>query len=93
MAASTTARLDVRMPKRLKNKIARAAELSGQSLTNFVVATLSDAARKVLNEENLTVLCDRDRDAFLAILDSDREPSPALKRAAEFYKKHVHVAD
>jgi uncharacterized protein (DUF1778 family) len=91
--ASATARLDVRLSKRLKNEIARAAEARGQTITNFVVTALGDAARKVLQEENVTVLGARDRDAFLAMLDADREPNQALKRAAKFYKEHVKLAD
>ena len=34
-------------------------------------------------------LSDRDRDIFLAMLDSDEEPNEALKQAAEEYKKRI----
>ena len=38
-------------------------------------------------------LSDRDRDAFLALLDADPEPTEALKKAAAEYNKGHHVGD
>ena len=82
MAATLGARLDVRLPSQLKDLIQQAAELSGQTISDFVVSTLSDRARKIVQEERLTVLSDRDRDIFLKMLDSDAKPNQALRRAA-----------
>lgn len=36
-----------------------------------------------------TRLSDRDRDIFLALLNSDEEPNEALKQAVEEYKKGI----
>ena len=88
MAATLDARLDVRLPNQLKEIIQQAAELNGQSITDFVVSTLSETARRVVQRERLTVLSDGDRDIFLKMLDADAKPSPALRKAARWYRKH-----
>ena len=88
MPATLNARLDVRLPGQLKNLIQEAAELSGQTMSDFVVSTLSTTARRILHQERLTVLSDRDRDIFLKMLDADAKPNQALRRAAKWYKKH-----
>jgi uncharacterized protein (DUF1778 family) len=44
--------------------------------------------QKALDEvDNLVVLSDRDRDIFLAMLESDEEPNDLLKRAFAGYKQ------
>jgi uncharacterized protein (DUF1778 family) len=88
MSAALDARLDVRLPGRLKGLIQEAAELSGQTVSDFVISTLSEKARRIIHQERLTVLSDRDRDIFLKMLDADAKPNPALRRAAKWYKKH-----
>ena len=42
-----------------------------------------------LSEEVTTKLSDRDRDIFLALLDSDEEPNEALKSAFVVHKELI----
>ena len=42
---------------------------------------------------NITTLSDRDRDALLALLDSDDEPNEELKKAAEVHRKLIEQSD
>jgi uncharacterized protein (DUF1778 family) len=93
MPKTLNARLDVRMPGKLKTLVQEAAELSGQSMSNFVISTLTQTARRIVQQERLTVLSDRDRDIFLKLLDQDARPNRALRQAAKWYKKHVRLAD
>jgi len=94
MPAALNARLDVRLPGRLKNLIQEAAELNGQTVSDFVISTLSQTARRIVQQEQLTVLSDRDRDIFLNMLDADSKPNQALRRAAKWYQKqHAHLED
>jgi uncharacterized protein (DUF1778 family) len=79
-------RLDFRLNRRVKEVIERAAAVSGQSVSEFAVSTLYRTATEVLEKEQVTRLSNRDRDVFLALLDSDGKPNEALKRAARRYK-------
>ena len=83
------ARLDFRLSAPLKELIQHAAAITGQSVDDFAITVLSEQARKVVQENGMTMLSDRDRDAFLAILDADGEPSEALKRAAERFNRRT----
>jgi uncharacterized protein (DUF1778 family) len=79
-------RLDFRLNRQVKDVIERAAAVSGQSVSDFAVSALYRTAKEVLEKEQTTRLSSRDRDLFLALLDSDAKPNEALKRAARRYK-------
>jgi uncharacterized protein (DUF1778 family) len=90
MAVTLEARLDVRLSKQLKELIQEAAELTGQSLTDFAVSTLTETARRIVQQNSMTVLSNRDRDVFLTLLDADDPPNEALRKAAKrFRKRHA----
>jgi len=80
------ARLDFRLNRQVKEVIEQAAAVSGQSVSDFAVSALYRTAKEVLEREQATRLSNRDRDVFLAMLDSDAKPNEALKRAAKRYK-------
>lgn len=81
------ARLAVRLNREAKQVIEKAASACGQSVTDFTVATLLRSANDVLEQQQHIHLSDRDRDRFLAALDSNAQPNEALRRAAERYKQ------
>jgi uncharacterized protein (DUF1778 family) len=81
------ARLGFRLSRTQKQTIERAAFLSGQSISDFAASSLLKLAEEVIDRQELRVLSNRDRDIFLAMLDADQEPNPALKAAAEDYKR------
>ena len=80
------ARLDFRLNRQVKEVIEQAAAVSGQSVSDFAVSALYRTAKEVLEREQTTRLFNRDRDLFLAGLDSDAKPNEALRRAARRYK-------
>jgi uncharacterized protein (DUF1778 family) len=80
-------RVDLRLTPETKKTIEKAAMISGQSLTDFVVAATTERAREVNRESDAITLSERDRERVLAALDNPPQPSPALKRAAARYKK------
>jgi uncharacterized protein (DUF1778 family) len=88
MATTLDARLNVRLTVQLKDLIVEAASLQGQSVTDFAVSTLAETARRIVQQNSMTILSDRDRDVFLAMLDSQDRPNETLRRAAKRYKKH-----
>jgi uncharacterized protein (DUF1778 family) len=78
---NTIARLNFRLPSEAKEKIERAAVASGLTVTDFAVHALVNTADEVLERQHTRKLSKRDRDVFLALLDSDDEPNEALKSA------------
>jgi len=82
LMAVETDRLDLRITPEKKRLIERAALASGQTLTQFARTALYREARKVLKREQMLILSDRDRDAFLAALDSPPPPNQKLVKAA-----------
>jgi uncharacterized protein (DUF1778 family) len=87
-ATKTTARLNFRLARPLKEVIEEAAAVTGQTVSDFAVSTLVQAARKVVDQRDVTELTNRDRDRFLALIDdTSKKPNKALRDAAERYKK------
>lgn len=82
-------RLDIRLRPDTKDLIQQAAELRNQTLTQFVVSTLSEAAAKVVAAHERTVLSDRDRALFLELLETPPKPNEALENAAKRYAKRT----
>ncbi len=81
------ARLNFRLPTELKTTIEEAAACLGQSVSDFAVSTLAQTARNVIEQNHVTRLSNRDRDAFMALLDNaDAGPNKSLKAAAKRYK-------
>ena len=88
--ARSDARINFRLSNELKQTIEDAAAEMGQSVSDFAVSTLVQTARKILHDQQVTRLSDRDRQHFLAILDGEAsKPNDALVAAAKRYKKQV----
>lgn len=84
------ARLNFRLSAELKETIAEAAAQLGQTVSDFAVSTLATTARQVLQEHRATRLSQRDRDAFVALLDdAGSRPNEALRSAAKRYKERA----
>lgn len=80
---SSEGRMDVRLASEHKALIEKAAAYSGESLTGFTVSTLVREARRVVQEHELITLSVRDRERFVALLDSPPAPNEALRQAAQ----------
>jgi uncharacterized protein (DUF1778 family) len=76
-----TSRLSIRLPANVKERIEQAARISGVSLTDFTIANLAESADEVLERHQFRKLSKRDRDIFLAMLDSTDEPNENLIEA------------
>ena len=83
------ARLDIRLNSKAKEKIEQAAAVSHQSITDFVVTSLLRASEEALERQQLIQLTNRDRDLFLAALETDVRPNRALRKAAERFKRRA----
>ena len=88
-ARSSSDRMDFRLEGEHKALIERAAAYSGETLTGFAVSTLVSAARRVVQEHEITTLSGRDRDRFLDLLENPPAPVEALHRAARRHREII----
>jgi uncharacterized protein (DUF1778 family) len=79
-------RIECRVDHVTKDRLARAAELSNQSLSEFLLRSATDAADAVLRDADLIRLTRRDSERFLAALLGEAKPNEALQAAAEAYQ-------
>lgn len=84
------ARINFRLSGELKKTIEDAAAEMGQSVSDFAISTLVQTARKILHDQQVTRLSERDRQLFVAMLDDESsKPNDALVKAAKRYKRQV----
>jgi uncharacterized protein (DUF1778 family) len=79
---ASTERLEVLIPGDLVALMLRAAALQGQSLMDFVVASASETACRVIRESEALHLSERDQVAFAQALLDPPEPAERMKAAA-----------
>jgi uncharacterized protein (DUF1778 family) len=80
-------RFDVRTTREQKRLLKRAADLQGRSLTDFVLTSAQEAARRTIAEHTILKLGERDREVFVASLLTPPAPTARLMRAAERHKR------
>jgi uncharacterized protein (DUF1778 family) len=86
-----TERLEARVSKTQKNLFLRAALLQGRSLTDFLIASVQEAAEKTLRTHDALALSERDRKDFVAALLQPPVPGKALRQAAKRYKQQTGI--
>ncbi len=67
---NSDARINFRLSSDLKKTIEDAAAEIGQSISDFAISTLVHAARKILHDQQVTRLSERDRQVFSAYQNS-----------------------
>lgn len=77
-------RIDLRVTSQIKTTLANAAELTGLSLSAFLIETAYERARNLIKEEEILKLSDAERDKLLLLLE--RKPKPAAKLKAAMLK-------
>lgn len=86
---SDTERLEARISSDKKKLLKNAAELSGRTLTDFVVHSAYEAAVRVIQEYQQLHLSINDREIFIQALLHPPTPSVNLLKAVKKYKKDV----
>jgi uncharacterized protein (DUF1778 family) len=86
-----TARLEARLPNAVLDRLKRAAEIQGRSLTDFVVAAADEAACRAIEQTEIIRLSLEGQRQFAAAIINPPEPTPALRRAARRYRKQFGV--
>lgn len=87
--ASRGARLEARLSPVQKGLFQRAADLSGRTLSEFVIKSAEDAAERLVREHTVIRLSPEDQAAFVKTLLDDAAPSPRLRQAAAAYKHEL----
>src|SRR5258705_9845869 len=78
-------RLEARVSAEQKNLFLRAAELQGRTLTDFVIASVHEAAVRTIQDMRLIRLTAQESRSFADAVLNPREPAPRLKAAARRY--------
>ena len=75
------ARVEIRTTPAVQDKIKRAADIQGRTITDFVISAAESAAQKAIEEAYVIRLSIKDQNAFTDALLSPPKPSEALSRA------------
>jgi uncharacterized protein (DUF1778 family) len=84
--AAKTARLEARLTDEQKALFQHAADLTGRSLTEFVVSSAQEVAARTVREHEVLTLSGHDRQIFLDALLKPNPPNKRLRQAAKRYK-------
>jgi uncharacterized protein (DUF1778 family) len=84
-----TERLEARISADKKKLLRNAAELSGRTLTDFVINSAYEAAIRVIQEYQQLHLTAIDRDVFIQALLAPPKASNNLLKAVDHYKQDV----
>ena len=82
-------RLEARVTAEQKALIEHAAALEGRSITDFVLASVQDAAKRAIAEHEVIQLSVRDSQAFVEALLNPREPGQRMKEREAAYKSRT----
>lgn len=78
-------RLEARVTAEQKAMIERAAALEGRSITDFVLTSVQDAAKRAIAEHEVIQLSVRDSQAFVNALLTPREPGKKMRERVAAY--------
>jgi uncharacterized protein (DUF1778 family) len=87
--SSRQARLEARLTPEVHEILKRAAELEGRTLTDFVVAAASAAARQTIAQNEVLQLSSTSSQMFASLLVDPPPPSPALERARAHHERLI----
>jgi uncharacterized protein (DUF1778 family) len=76
--ANESVRINLRTSPQAKALIERAAALMGTTVSSFMLQNAYEAASRLVTQQDVLMLSDRDRDAFLEALAHPAEPTQAL---------------
>jgi len=80
-------RIDLRITREQKELLARAAALSGVSMSSFLVNNAIDRAKRIVVKSETITLSDRDRDLFYSILKDPPKPNKNLVKLMRNHRR------
>ena len=82
-------RLEARVTAEQKSLIERAASLEGRSITDFVLSSLQDAARRTIEQHSQFALSVRDGEAFVEALLNPKPVNERLRDTVRLYRERT----
>ena len=84
------ARFDTRLTKEQKDFFEYAANLGGyRTLTEFVIVSLQEKSKEIVEEHNKIIASKRDQEIFFNELTNPSKPNQALTDAVKRYKEII----
>lgn len=84
------ARFNARLTKEQKKFFEKAAELGGyRSLTDFVILTVQEKAKEIVQESEQIIASERDSQIFFDAILNSKKPSKVLKNALKDYNSFL----
>lgn len=84
-----TERFEARMTPRQKRLFQKAADLRGQSLTDFALTHLQEVSEKVIRECEVMELTTRDSRILMEAFLNPPEPNQKLRQAVRTYQQGI----
>jgi uncharacterized protein (DUF1778 family) len=82
VSSTKAERIEARITRAQKQMLQRAAEIDGRTLTDFVLNSAQEAARRIIHQHEILLLRDKDREIFINALLKPPAPNAKLRRAA-----------
>ena len=84
-------RLEARVTADQKSLIEQAAALQGRTVTDFVLSSVQEAARRVIEEHRRLYLSVRDNQAFVEALINPKPVNDRLRETVSRYRRATGV--
>lgn len=85
-----SARLEARLPNEVMQRLKRAAEIQGRTLTDFVVAAADEAACRAIEQTEIIRLSLEDqRQIATTVLSPAPDPPPGMQKAVRRYRELI----
>lgn len=87
---SKNERFEIRLSADERALFAKAQKLSGdRSISSFILRVVKNKAQEIVQQSELVMLTERDRNRFFEIALAEAEPNAKLKTAANRYQNLV----
>ena len=93
LSTSRSARIEARIAPDTLTAVKRAAEISGRSVSDFVVEAARLAAERTIAETQIIRLSLNDQERVAALLAGSPKASPALDRAMDAHRRIIRPGE
>jgi uncharacterized protein (DUF1778 family) len=84
-------RLTMRVPKRIRESLRNAADLSGATVNQFILQSAYKEAQRLLESESVIRLSSTQARKLLEMLDRPGKPNKHLRAALKDFRKNVRA--